>query len=232
MIQYVQKEGIFMEIKEILTHVDHTLLKQEATWEQIKKICDDGIKFNTASICIPPSYVKECADYCQGKISVCTVIGFPNGYNTTACKVFEAADAVENGADEIDMVINIGWLKDKRYDLIENEIREIKKACNGKILKVIIETCLLTDEEKIKMCSIVTDAGADFIKTSTGFSTAGATFDDIKLFSENIGGNVKMKAAGGIASIDDAEKFLSLGAERLGTSRVVSIAKSEQGSGY
>ena len=232
MIQYVQKEGIFMEIKEILTHVDHTLLKQEATWEQIKKICDDGIKFNTASICIPPSYVMECADYCQGKISVCTVIGFPNGYNTTACKVFEAADAVENGADEIDMVINIGWLKDKRYDLIENEIREIKKACNGKILKVIIETCLLTDEEKIKMCSIVTDAGADFIKTSTGFSTAGATFDDIKLFSENIGGNVKMKAAGGIASIDDAEKFLSLGAERLGTSRVVSIAKSEQGSGY
>lgn len=221
-----------MEIKEILTHVDHTLLKQEATWGQIKKICDDGIKFNTASICIPPSYVKECADYCQGKISVCTVIGFPNGYNTTACKVFEAADAVENGADEIDMVINIGWLKDKRYDLIENEIREIKKACNGKILKVIIETCLLTDEEKIKMCSIVTDAGADFIKTSTGFSTAGATFDDIKLFSENIGGNVKMKAAGGIASIDDAEKFLSLGAERLGTSRVVSIAKSEQGSGY
>ena len=221
-----------MEIKEILTHVDHTLLKQEATWEQIKKICDDGIKFNTASICIPPSYVKECADYCQGKISVCTVIGFPNGYNTTACKVFEAADAVENGADEIDMVINIGWLKDKRYDLIENEIREIKKACNDKILKVIIETCLLTDEEKIKMCSIVTDAGADFIKTSTGFSTAGATFDDIKLFSENIGGNVKMKAAGGIASIDDAEKFLSLGAERLGTSRVVSIAKSEQGSGY
>ena len=221
-----------MEIKEILTHVDHTLLKQEATWEQIKKICDDGIKFNTASICIPPSYVKECADYCQGKISVCTVIGFPNGYNTTACKVFEAADAVENGADEIDMVINIGWLKDKRYDLIENEIREIKKACNGKILKVIIETCLLTDEEKIKMCSIVTDAGADFIKTSTGFSTAGATFDDIKLFSKNIGGNVKMKAAGGIASIDDAEKFLSLGAERLGTSRVVSIAKSEQGSGY
>ena len=221
-----------MEIKEILTHVDHTLLKQEATWEQIKKICDDGIKFNTASICIPPSYVMECADYCQGKISVCTVIGFPNGYNTTACKVFEAADAVENGADEIDMVINIGWLKDKRYDLIDNEIREIKKACNGKILKVIIETCLLTDEEKIKMCSIVTDAGADFIKTSTGFSTAGATFDDIKLFSENIGGNVKMKAAGGIASIDDAEKFLSLGAERLGTSRVVSIAKSEQGSGY
>ena len=221
-----------MEIKGILTHVDHTLLKQESTWEQIKKICDDGIKFNTASICIPPSFVKDCAEYCNGKISVCTVIGFPNGYNTTACKVFETADAVKNGADEIDMVINIGWLKDKKYDLITNEIKEIKKACNGKILKVIIETCLLTDEEKIKMCEIVTEAGADFIKTSTGFSTAGATFDDIKLFSENIGENVKMKAAGGIASIDDAEKFLSLGAERLGTSRVVSIAKSEQGSGY
>ena len=221
-----------MEIKEILTHVDHTLLKQESTWEQIKKICDDGIKFNTASICIPPSFVKDCAEYCGGKISVCTVIGFPNGYNTTACKVFEAADAVKNGADEIDMVINIGWLKDKKYDLITNEIKEIKNACDGKILKVIIETCLLTDEEKIKMCEIVTEAGADFIKTSTGFSTAGATFDDIKLFSENIGENVKMKAAGGIASIDDAEKFLSLGAERLGTSRVVSIAKSEQGSGY
>ena len=221
-----------MEIKEILTHVDHTLLKQESTWEQIKKICDDGIKFNTASICIPPSFVKDCAEYCNGKISVCTVIGFPNGYNTTACKVFEAADAVKNGADEIDMVINIGWLKDKKYDLIINEIKEIKNACDGRILKVIIETCLLTDEEKIKMCEIVTEAGADFIKTSTGFSTAGATFDDIKLFSENIGENVKMKAAGGIASIDDAEKFLSLGAERLGTSRVVSIAKSEQGSGY
>ena len=221
-----------MEIKEILTHVDHTLLKQESTWEQIKKICDDGIKFNTASICIPPSFVKDCAEYCDGKVSICTVIGFPNGYNTTACKVFETADAVKNGADEIDMVINIGWLKDKKYDLITEEIKEIKKACDGRILKVIIETCLLTDEEKIKMCEIVTEAGADFIKTSTGFSTAGATFDDIKLFSENIGENVKMKAAGGIASIDDAEKFLSLGAERLGTSRVVSIAKSEQGSGY
>ena len=221
-----------MELKNILTHVDHTLLKQESTWEQIKAICDDGIKFNTASVCIPPSYVKECADYCGDKLSICTVIGFPNGYNTTACKVFETADAVKNGAEEIDMVINIGWLKDKRYDDIINEIKEIKKACNGKILKVIIETCLLTDEEKIKMCEIVTEAGADFIKTSTGFSTAGATFADIELFSKNIGENVKMKAAGGIASLDDAEKFLSLGAERLGTSRVVSIAKSEQGSGY
>ncbi len=221
-----------MELKEILTYVDHTLLKQNATWEQIKAICDDGMKFNTASICIPPSYVKQCAEYCNGKMKICTVIGFPNGYNTTACKVFETEDAVKNGADEIDMVINIGHLKDKKYDLIINEIKEIKKACGGKILKVIIETCLLTDEEKIKMCEIVTEAGADFIKTSTGFSTAGATFDDIKLFSENIGEGVKMKAAGGIASLDDAEKFLSLGAERLGTSRIVSIAKSEQGSGY
>lgn len=221
-----------MELNEILCHVDHTLLKQESTWEQIKAICDDGIKFNTASVCIPPSYVKECANYCGDKLAICTVIGFPNGYNTTACKVFEAADAVKNGADEIDMVINIGWLKDKRYDLILNEIKEIKKACDGKILKVIIETCLLTDDEKKEMCRIVTEAGADFIKTSTGFSTGGATFDDIKLFSENIGEGVKMKAAGGIASLDDAEKFLSLGAERLGTSRVVSIAKSEQGSGY
>ena len=221
-----------MELNEILCHVDHTLLKQESTWEQIKAICDDGIKFNTASVCIPPSYVKECANYCGDKLAICTVIGFPNGYNTTACKVFEAADAVKNGADEIDMVINIGWLKGKRYDLILNEIKEIKKACDGKILKVIIETCLLTDDEKKEMCRIVTEAGADFIKTSTGFSTGGATFDDIKLFSENIGEGVKMKAAGGIASLDDAEKFLSLGAERLGTSRVVSIAKSEQGSGY
>ena len=221
-----------MELKNILAHVDHTLLKQESTWEQIKAICDDGIKFNTASVCIPPSYVKECADYCDGKLKICTVIGFPNGYNTTACKVFETADAVKNGADEIDMVINIGWLKDKRYDLISEEIKEIKAACNGRILKVIIETCLLTDEEKIKMCEIVTEAGADFIKTSTGFSTDGATFDDIKLFSENIGENVKMKAAGGIKSLDDAEKFLSLGAERLGTSRIVSIAKDEKGSGY
>lgn len=221
-----------MELKEILKKVDHTLLKQEATWEQIKAICDDGMKFNTASVCIPPSYVKACADYCGGRLSICTVIGFPNGYNTTACKVFETADAVKNGADEIDMVINIGWLKDKRYDLILNEIKEIKKACNGKILKVIIETCLLTDDEKKEMCRIVTEAGADFIKTSTGFSSGGATFDDIKLFSENVGEGVKMKAAGGIASLDDAEKFLSLGAERLGTSRVVSIAKSEQGSGY
>ncbi len=221
-----------MELKEILTHVDHTLLKQASTWDQIKAICDDGMKFGTASVCIPPSYVKACADYCKGNLKICTVIGFPNGYNTTACKVFETADAVENGADEIDMVINIGYLKDKKYDAVLNEIKEIKKACNGKVLKVIIETCLLTDEEKIKMCQLVTEAGADYIKTSTGFSTAGATFSDIKLFSENIGENVKMKAAGGISSLDDAQKFLSLGVDRLGTSRIVSIAKQEQGEGY
>ncbi len=221
-----------MKLKEILTHVDHTLLKQQSTWEQIKAICDDGLKFNTASVCIPPSFVKECADYCGGRLKICTVIGFPNGYNTTACKVFETEDAIKNGADEIDMVINIGWLKDKKYDLLLAEIKAIKNACGDKILKVIIETCLLTDGEKIKMCEIVTQAGADYIKTSTGFSTAGATFDDIKLFSESIGECVKMKAAGGIASLDDAKEFLSLGADRLGTSRIVSIAKQEQGEGY
>ncbi len=221
-----------MELKEILTHVDHTLLKQQSTWEQIKAICDDGLKFGTASVCIPPSFVKDCANYCGGRLKICTVIGFPNGYNTTACKVFETQDAIENGADEIDMVINIGHLKDKKYDLILTEIKEIKKVCGKKMLKVIIETCLLTDEEKAKMCEIVTQAGADYIKTSTGFSTAGATFDDIKLFSQNIGEGVKMKAAGGIASLEDAQEFLSLGADRLGTSRIVSIAKSEQGEGY
>ena len=217
-----------MELSKILSFVDHTLLKQEATWEQIKVICDDAVKFGTASVCIPPSYVKACSDYCGEKMKICTVIGFPNGYNTTAVKVFETKDAVENGADEIDMVINIGMLKDKRYDDLLNEIKEIKKACNGKLLKVIIETCLLTDDEKIKMCELVTEAGAEFIKTSTGFSTAGATFDDIKLFSENIGKNVKMKAAGGIKTLDDAEKFLELGAERLGTSRIVALAKETE----
>ncbi len=217
-----------MELSKILSYVDHTLLKQEATWEQIKVICDDAVKFGTASVCIPPSYVKACSDYCGEKMKICTVIGFPNGYNTTAVKVFETKDAIENGADEIDMVINIGMLKDKRYDDLLNEIKEIKKACNGKLLKVIIETCLLTDDEKIKMCELVTEAGAEFIKTSTGFSTAGATFDDIKLFSENIGKNVKMKAAGGIKSLDDAEKFLELGAERLGTSRIVALAKETE----
>ena len=221
-----------MEIKEILKYVDHTLLKQEATWEQMKTICDDAMKFSTASVCVPPSFVKQCKDYCGDNMKICTVIGFPNGYNTTAVKVFETEDALKNGADEIDMVINIGWVKDKKFDLIKEEINAIKKDCGDKILKVIIETCLLSDEEKIEMCKIVTEAGADFIKTSTGFSTAGATREDIKLFSENIGENVKMKAAGGIASLTDAEDFLKLGAERLGTSRIVSIAKSEQGSGY
>ena len=221
-----------MEIKEILKYVDHTLLKQEATWEQMKTICDDAMKFSTASVCVPPSFVKQCKDYCGDNMKICTVIGFPNGYNTTAVKVFETEDALKNGADEIDMVINIGWVKDKKFDLIKEEIKAIKKDCGDKILKVIIETCLLSDEEKIEMCKIVTEAGADFIKTSTGFSTAGATRGDIKLFSENIGENVKMKAAGGIASLTDAEDFLKLGAQRLGTSRIVSIAKSEQGSGY
>ncbi len=219
-----------MDIKEILTYADHTLLKQEATQEQIRAICDDGIKYNTASICIPPSYVKFCSDYCKGKVKICTVIGFPNGYNTTACKVFETEDAISNGADEIDMVINIGWLKDKKYDLIENEIKSIKEACKNKLLKVIIETCLLTEDEKKEMCRIVTNAGADFIKTSTGFSHAGATPEDIILFSQNIGKNVKMKAAGGIASIEDAENFISLGATRLGTSRIVAIAKGTEKS--
>lgn len=221
-----------MEIKEILKYVDHTLLKQESTWEQMKVICDDAMKFSTASVCVPPSFVKQCKDYCGDKMKICTVIGFPNGYNTTAVKVFETEDALKNGADEIDMVINIGWVKDKKFDLIKEEIKAIKNACGDKILKVIIETCLLTDEEKIEMCKIVTEAKADFIKTSTGFSTAGATREDIKLFSENIGENVKMKAAGGIASLIDAEDFLKLDAQRLGTSRIVSIAKSEQGSGY
>lgn len=221
-----------MDIKEILKHVDHTLLLQGSTWEEIKQICDDAMKYGTASVCIAPSYVKQAAEYMGDKMAVCTVIGFPNGYMTTAAKAFETKDALENGASEIDMVINIGWLKDKKYDLIENEIRSLKEICGDKILKVIIETCFLTDEEKIKMCEIVTNAGADYIKTSTGFGGAGATFEDIKLFSEHIGPNVKMKAAGGISSIEDAEKFLELGAERLGTSRIIKLVKNEEASGY
>ena len=221
-----------MDIKEILKHVDHTLLLQGSTWEEIKQICDDAMKYGTASVCIAPSYVKQAAEYMGDKMAVCTVIGFPNGYMTTAAKVFETKDALENGASEIDMVINIGWLKDKKYDLIENEIRSLKEACGDKILKVIIETCFLTEEEKIKMCEIVTNAGADYIKTSTGFGGAGATFEDIKLFSEHIGPNVTMKAAGGISSIEDAEKFLELGAERLGTSRIIKIVKNEEATGY
>lgn len=219
-------------MKEILKHVDHTLLLQGATWEEIKQICDDAMKYETASVCIAPSYVKQAAEYMGDKMAVCTVIGFPNGYMTTKAKEFETKDALENGASEIDMVINIGWLKDKKYDLIENEIRALKAVCKDKILKVIIETCFLTDEEKIKMCEIVTNTGADYIKTSTGFGGAGATFDDIKLFSQHIGPNVKMKAAGGISSLDDAEKFLALGADRLGTSRIIKLVKQEEATGY
>ena len=211
---------------------NHTLLLQGSTWEEIKQICDDAMKYETASVCIAPSYVKQAAEYMGDKMAVCTVIGFPNGYMTTKAKEFETKDALENGASEIDMVINIGWLKDKKYDLIENEIRALKAVCKDKILKVIIETCFLTDEEKIKMCEIVTNAGADYIKTSTGFGGAGATFEDIKLFSEHIGPNVKMKAAGGISSIEDAEKFLELGADRLGTSRIIKIVKNEEATGY
>ena len=214
-----------MEIKEMLKHVDHTLLTQTATWEEIRRICDDSMHYGTASVCIPPSYVKQVKEYVQNKMAVCTVIGFPNGYMTTKAKEFETKDALENGADEIDMVINLGWVKDKKYDCIEKEIRILKNACGEKILKVIIETCLLNEEEKIKMCEIVTRAGADYIKTSTGFSKAGATFEDIDLFSKNIGPDVKMKAAGGISSLDDAERFLELGADRLGTSRIIKLVK-------
>lgn len=214
-----------MDTKEILKIVDHTLLLQGATWGEIKVILDDAITYGTASVCIPASYVKSAKEYVGEKMAVCTVIGFPNGYSTTATKVFETEDAIKNGADEIDMVINIGWVKDGRYDDVLNEIKAIKAACGDKILKVIIETCLLTDEEKVKMCKVVTESGADYIKTSTGFSTAGATFDDVKLFAENVGKNVKIKAAGGISSLDDAEIFIELGASRLGTSRIVKIVK-------
>ncbi len=221
-----------MNNSDILKHVDHTLLLQGATWEEIKQICDDAIKYETASVCIPPSYVRQAADYMQGKIPVCTVIGFPNGYMTTAVKEFETKDAIANGAAEIDMVINIGWVKDGRFDLVEDEIRTLKAACGDKILKVIIETCLLTEEEKIKMCEVVTASGADYIKTSTGFSTAGATFEDIELFAKHVGPNVKIKAAGGISTMDDAKKFIELGAERLGTSRMIKLVKNESASGY
>lgn len=214
-----------MNTEEILKHVDHTLLSQTATWDEIRAICDDGVKYQTASVCIPPSYVAQAKKYVNGKTAVCTVIGFPNGYNTTSAKVFETEDAVKNGADEIDMVINVGWLKDKKYDLVENEIRAVRAACEGKILKVIIETCFLTEEEKEMMCEIVTSAKADYIKTSTGFGGDGATFDDVRLFKENVGADVKIKAAGGISSMEDAEEFLRLGADRLGTSRIVKIVK-------
>ena len=224
-------ERIIMEKEIILNKVDHTLLAQTATWEEIQQILDDAMKYQTASVCIPPCYVKRASEYLNGKMAVCTVIGFPNGYHTTAVKVFETKDAVNNGADEIDMVINITDLKNRDYDAITAEIKAIKEACQGRILKVIIETCLLSDEEKVKMCDIVTEAGADYIKTSTGFSTAGATFEDVALFAKHVGKEVKIKAAGGIASFDDADKFVELGADRLGTSRLVKIMKSEASEG-
>lgn len=214
------------DIKEILSRVDHTLLSQAATWEEIKQICDDGVKYGCASVCIPASYVARAAEYVEGKLPICTVIGFPNGYSTTTAKCFEAEDAVKNGADEIDMVINIGELRDGNYSFVLDEINAVKEACQGKLLKVIIETCLLTDEEKIKMCEIVSESNADFIKTSTGFSTAGATKEDIELFSKHVFGGTKIKAAGGITSVEDAETFIKLGADRLGTSRIVKLVKN------
>lgn len=216
-----------MERDQILSKVDHTLLSQTATWEEIKVILDDAMNYRTASACIPASYVKQAAEYVEGKLPICTVIGFPNGYSTTAVKVFETKDAIQNGASEIDMVINLGLLKDGKYAELEGEICQIHEACEGKILKVIIETCLLTKEEKIKMCEIVTRAGAEYIKTSTGFSTAGATFEDVELMKTHVGQNVKVKAAGGISSFDDAEQFIQLGVSRLGTSRLVKLMKKQ-----
>lgn len=216
-----------MDIKEILSKVDHTLLKQESTWQQIKEICDDGIKYETASVCIPPSFVKQASDYVKGKIPICTVIGFPNGYNTTAVKCAETEDAVANGTDEIDMVINIGWVKEGLYEKVLTEINEVKKSCHGKLLKVIVETCLLTTDEKIKITEIVSESDADFIKTSTGFSTSGATFKDVEIFAKHVSNGTRIKAAGGISSIADAEKFIELCADRLGTSRIVKIVKEK-----
>ncbi len=221
-----------MELSQILKRCDHTLLSQTATWQEIKAICDDGIKYQTASVCIPASFVKQAKEYVGDKLAICTVIGFPNGYATTAAKCFMAHDAVSNGADEVDMVVNIGWVKEGKWEALTEEIRQIKAHCYGKILKVIIETCLLTEEEKIAMCKVVTDAEADYIKTSTGFSAAGATFQDVALFAKHVGKNVKIKAAGGISSLEDAEKFIQLGADRLGTSRIVKIAKGMNGTGY
>ncbi len=220
-----------MDTKEILSHCDHTLLKTTSTWEQIKAVCDDGMKYKTASVCIPPSFVKRAKDYVGESLKICTVIGFPNGYNTTAAKLFETQDAIRNGADEIDMVINLGDVKDKNFDAVRNEIKTLKEACGDKVLKVIIETCDLTDSEKIEMCRLVTEAGADFIKTSTGFSSSGAKREDIILFKEHIGNGVKMKAAGGIKTLADAEDFIKLGCERLGTSTVVRIAKESEKNG-
>ena len=220
-----------MELSEILSKCDHTLLGQASTWEEIKAICDDGMLYRTASVCIPASFVKQAKDYVGDRLAICTVIGFPNGYATTKAKCFMASDAVDNGADEVDMVINIGWAKEGKWAEITSEIAQIKAACKGKLLKVIIETCLLTDEEKIALCKCVTEAKADYIKTSTGFSTAGATFADVELFAKHIGPDVKIKAAGGISSLEDAEKFIALGASRLGTSRIVKIAKGLKNDG-
>lgn len=216
-----------MELREILRHVDHTLLSQTATWDEIAAICDEAVEYQTASVCIPPSYVRQVKEYVKDQVDVCTVIGFPNGYQTTVVKAYETQDALDNGADEIDMVINIGWVKSGKYDLVEEEIRELKEICQDKILKVIIETCLLTEDEKIKMCKVVTDAGADFIKTSTGFSKAGATFEDVSLFREHVGKDVRIKAAGGIGTLDDARVFLEIGADRLGTSRMIRLVQEE-----
>ncbi len=221
-----------MDIQEILKRCDHTLLSPTATWEEIRAICDDGMRFHTASVCIPASFVKQAKDYVGENLAICTVIGFPNGYDTTASKCFMAYNAVGSGADEVDMVANLGWIKEGKWEDLTEEIRQIKGHCCGKILKVIIETCLLTDEEKIKMCQVVTEAGADYIKTSTGFSTGGATFRDIALFAKHVGKNVKIKAAGGISSLDDAQEFIRLGADRLGTSRIVKLAKAETAEGY
>ena len=221
-----------MDVKNILAHCDHTLLKQESTWAQIKEVCDDGLKYGCASVCIPASFVKQAADYVGNELKICTVIGFPNGYSTTAVKVFETEDAIRNGADEIDMVINIGWVKDQRWDEVLAEIKAIKASCQGRILKVIVETCLLTEAEKIKLCELVTESGADYIKTSTGFFTGGATREDVALFKAHIGPGVKIKAAGGISSLQDAEDFMALGADRLGTSRIVKLVKGEHAEGY
>ena len=217
-----------MELKEILSKVDHTLLAQTATWAEIQAICDDGMKYHTASVCIPASYVARASEYVAGRLPICTVIGFPNGYDTTKAKCFEAQDAVENGAAEVDMVVNLGWVKDRRWDELLAEIKAVKQHCQGRLLKVIIETCLLTDEEKIKMCEIVSASGADYIKTSTGFSTSGATFHDVELFAAHVTNGVKIKAAGGISSLADAEEFICLGASRLGTSRIVKLVKQQQ----
>ena len=221
-----------MDVKEILAHCDHTLLKQESTWEQIKAVCDEGLKYGCASVCIPPAYVKQAADYVGNDLKICTVIGFPNGYSTTEVKVFETEDAIRSGADEIDMVINIGWAKDGRWDELLEEIKSVKASCKGRILKVIVEACLLTQEEKVELCHIVTEAGADFIKTSTGFSTGGATREDVALFKSNVGPDVRVKAAGGIRTLQDAEDFIRLGADRLGTSAIVKLVKGMEVQGH